>query len=358
MALSGNKGEWSEPYVLLKLLAEQKLQLGDENLKIISNLVYPIVKIIRFEKSNKTEFSYEQNIVVVNYDKKTIKIPIKLFLETSRSLFEKIKVSKGSVSFPDIEKFLNTINVYNSKASSLDKTDITIQIHDIKTLLEPILGFSIKSQLGKASTLVNASGATNFKYKINGSLDESKLSEINNEELFAKRFELLKQYGCTLQFIDADKEIFKLNLQTIDTHFPEVMGRILLLYYANADSKQNTVKNWIEQLTKLNPLNYNLKFKHNIYEMKMKKFLTDYALGMRAATVWNGIYEATGGYIIVRNDGELICYHFYYKNQFEDYLLANTKLETASTSKHEFGDIYKEGNEYFLKLNLQIRFLI
>ena len=35
-----------------------------------------------------------------------------------------------------------------------------------------------------------------------------------------------------------------------------------------------------------------------MYEMIMKKFLTDYALGMRAAEVWKRNYQATGGYLI------------------------------------------------------------
>ncbi|WP_197684895.1 HpaII family restriction endonuclease [Proteiniphilum saccharofermentans] len=38
-------------------------------------------------------------------------------------------------------------------------------------------------------------------------------------------------------------------------------------------------------------------------------------------------------------------------------MLNNTKFETASTSRHDFGVIYKDGGEQYLKLNLQIRFI-
>ena len=34
----------------------------------------------------------------------------------------------------------------------------------------------------------------------------------------------------------------------------------------------------------------------------------------------------------------------------------NTKYETASTSRHEFGEVYSEDGEDFIKLNLQVRF--
>ena len=72
--------------------------------------------------------------------------------------------------------------------------------------------------------------------------------------------------------------------------------------------------------------------------------------------VWGGNYDATGGYLIVKQDGEVLCYHIYNKNEFENYLFNNTKLETASSERHSFGKIYKSGIDFYIKLNLQIRF--
>jgi len=34
-----------------------------------------------------------------------------------------------------------------------------------------------------------------------------------------------------------------------------------------------------------------------------------------------------------------------------------TKLETASSTRHGFGEIYEENGKLFFKLNLQIRFI-
>ncbi|ASY41521.1 hypothetical protein CAV20_05555 [Taylorella equigenitalis] len=45
------------------------------------------------------------------------------------------------------------------------------------------------------------------------------------------------------------------------------------------------------------------------------------------------------------------------RNDFEDYLLNNTKFETPSTSRHNFGYVYEELGEQRIKLNLQIRFI-
>lgn len=38
------------------------------------------------------------------------------------------------------------------------------------------------------------------------------------------------------------------------------------------------------------------------------------------------------------------------------YLLKNTKYETASTSRHDFGEVYSRNGEDYIKLNLQVRF--
>ena len=58
----------------------------------------------------------------------------------------------------------------------------------------------------------------------------------------------------------------------------------------------------------------------------------------------------------IGENGDVLCYHIYNRNEFEDYLLNNTKLDTASSSRHGFGEIYEENGELYFNLNLQIRF--
>ena len=105
-----------------------------------------------------------------------------------------------------------------------------------------------------------------------------------------------------------------------------------------------------------NPLRYNLTA-HPCYEYKIKKLLAESALGMVPSKPWTGKADATGGYIVVREDGEVLCYHLYNRNEFENYLVNSTKFETPSTKRYDLGKIYKKNNEYFVKLNLQIRFI-
>ena len=55
MGLTGNKGEWSEIYVLLRLLADGRIYAADENLRRLEKVYFPILKIIREEKDKEKE---------------------------------------------------------------------------------------------------------------------------------------------------------------------------------------------------------------------------------------------------------------------------------------------------------------
>lgn len=56
--MTGNKGEWSEFYVFLRLLADGKIYGTDADLKKIDDICFKIFKIMREEyKGNKYEYN-------------------------------------------------------------------------------------------------------------------------------------------------------------------------------------------------------------------------------------------------------------------------------------------------------------
>lgn len=353
--LTGNKGEWSEIYTLLKLLSEGNLYSGDADFNRIQNLFYPIIKILRKETENDLEYVCNGDIIIIRDNIEELRIPISKFEEQALFLFEKIKSSTNGVfSIPEIESFLKLIHCKTLKAKSSVKTDIRIVIHDLKTNTKPELGFSIKSQLGSPSTLLNASSATNLIYKLSYSISKEKVEEFNSYKFFKDKFDRLNELGCNLNFIKTENKIFGNNLVLIDSLLPDIIAKLLILYNS---TKESSIINLTNQLKQLNPLNYDMSNEHNFYEYKIKHLLTDIALGLMPTKVWNGLYDATGGYLVVKEDGDILAYHIYNKNEFENYLFNNTRLETASTSRHEFGNIYTENDNQFIKLNLQIRFI-
>jgi hypothetical protein len=361
MALTGNKGEWSEPYALLKLLADGKLYLGGNNFSKIEGLFYPIIKVIRHETERNVEFSYKDKLVVVSGKDTLLEIPILDFIKNAAlclTKINKVKDRKGAFEIKEIEEFLFSFNIDKLKAKPRDKRDITIQLEDPNTFLSPSLGFSIKSQLGSPSTLLNASGATQFTYKIVGAvITDDDILRLENKKEFSDKIKIIKNAGAELVFEHVDNKVFKSNLQTIDYNFDKILSEVLLLFYSNSISSENAIVKLVRKVTENNTFGYDLSINSSMYELIMKKFLTDYALGMIASEVWKRDYKATGGYLIVREDGELICYHFYFMQQFEEYLFNNTRLDTPSTTKHKFGKVYFEDGIQKIKLNLQIRFI-
>jgi len=243
------------------------------------------------------------------------------------------------------------------KAKSNSKTDIRIVIHDQKINQVAEFGFSIKSQLGGDSTLLNAGKTTNFIYKVEGRLcteeEINLINEIDTRSKIKDRIEAIKEVGGSLVFFDLQQEVFKNNLVLIDSLLPDILAGIINKFYS---STLSSVRDLTNQISIDNPLNYNTRFLHLFYEYKIKRFLTDVALGMTPSKVWDGLYDATGGYLIVKESGEVLCYHLYNRNKFENYLFANTKLETASSTRNDFGKLYIEKGELFFKLNLQVRF--
>jgi hypothetical protein len=362
--ITGNKGEWSEIYTLFKLLGDKQLFLGDKDIEKLEGIVYPILRVLRTENNRDFEYSIKDEIILISGGEEVLKIEILEFKQKAKFLLEKIKDNKErTFSVPEIEKFMQSINCLSLKAGSSTKTDITIVVHDQRTNQQPTLGFSIKSQLGSPSTLLNAGKTTNFIFKISKDLDDIEIEKINSmivkrgkkESADLKgRVKSIYSNGNELIFFKAEKQIFSNNLILIDSKLPEILAQIVYEFYSSDKSK---IVDLVERTTVENPLEFDTSNQHQFYEYKIKRFLTDIALGMMPSKVWTGQYDATGGYLIVKENGDVLCYHIYDKNEFEDYLFNNTKLETASSTRHKFGEIYKENDQLYFKLNLQIRFL-
>lgn len=359
MSLAGNKGEWSEIYTLLKLLGDGKVYAGDQNLNRIQDLFYPIVMILRREKEENVNYRLEDRYVVLQTPsgEEIIRMNASDFLREAEFLLNAINENKGSFTVYRTECFMQQIHCHCLKAKSSDKTDIRIILHDRRTKLNSEMGFSIKSQLGGDSTLLNASRSTNFKFKIKGQLSDEDIFHINNlnpsRDKVLERVRTLRSKGCSFEFSAIDSQVFMNNLVMLDRDLPLIIATLLLEQTVTGTS---TLRDLVRHITDINPLNYDSRMGNPYYDYKIKHFLTSVALGMMPATEWDGKYDANGGYLVVKKDGEILCYHFYDRNRFEEYLYANAYLERASTTRHGYASVIREsdGNIYF-KLNLQIR---
>ena len=358
MSFVGNKGEWSELYAFVKLLSTGKLYAADEHVNKINDSYFPIFKILRTnETENDTDYVINSNdgsvsIYVHGNVIKTIKQ--KELKDIASYLYKCITEGENrTFAIEKSEQLMKRLHLKKIVAPSTDKTDIALQIREIYTSINPIRGFSIKSELGYAPTLLNASSATNFIFKVKGISDEiaKGINSIDTRSKIKDRLLKICQLG-SLKFKGAKNLNFYANLMMIDSNMNDIVADILKDYYLSSISDCKTL---IERIEKRNPLKYP---RCGMYEYKFKKLLCSIALGMMPSKVWNGYDEANGGYIIVKKDGDIVAYHIYNRDKFETYLLNSTKLDHGSSSRHGFASIYVDDDkDMCIDLNMQIRFI-
>jgi hypothetical protein len=364
--ITGNKGEWSEFYTFLKLLADGKIYAADKDLNKNENIFYKILKIIR-SKGNGKDYEYIRNEKILILDENgeiLTEIPVSEAIEITKNFYEGIakgKTGDRAFNLDFAERILDKFHTQSLSDEKKQTADIRIVIHDPITQYEPLLGFSIKSFMGSKPTLFNASKNTNFLYKITPSLDEITKQKVNDLDTYGERVKWLKENGFQLTFCKPDSKMFHSSMELIDSRLPEIMGHLVLNSYLK---KINKISELVEDLTTENPCGFAVEINPNFYDYKVKRFLTDAALGMKAGKVWSGTFNANGGYIIVKKDGDLVCYHIYNWNDFQEYLINSTKIDypDSKPSRCDFGRILKnseidEVDKSFIKLNFQVRFI-
>lgn len=386
-ALKGNIGEWSEIYVFFRLLASGRLDVADDKLIAIPNEFYKVLAILR--KENKSENTYLRADDVIRIkitndstnEVEELEMSVELFAHNANVLLENLKKLSGkrTAAYPEIQEFMHELKIYSIKDIG-HKRDITISIEDFRNHMEQTLGFSIKSYLGKSSTLFNPGAGTNFIYSVdfpnNLDVDCDKFNRetyCDKKGKISKRLRRIQELGGTISFDHIQSDCLYQNLRTIDSGMPVILAHALLVKYLFKLSEWSDI---IEKLNEINPLDFRISEDSPVYEYKIKRFLQDAAMGMTPEKPWTGTYDATGGQIVVKKDGDIVCYHIYELNRYLKFLFDETKLEQASTCEDEnnpghvrinpetgkpnkpflFGWLYKENGRYYIKINLQVRF--
>jgi hypothetical protein len=352
--MTANKGEWSELYVLFKLFSENKIKAADMNLQPTDD-EYTFLKVFREDVENRPYvYDLEQDGVVRILAKNGQLVDVvstHLLPGKAQRVFEAIKSANTSTfALPEAVALMSEYRLEKIKANSNMKSDIEVIIKDELIAQSNPVGFSIKSQVGGASTLLNASKRTNFIYKVqnfNGNFSE--INNIGGSRKVRDRIQAIVEAGGVLEFSHVESTVFTRNMRVIDSIMPDILASMLVDYYLGQGVT----------MTQLCALS-GAKGLHGLgaveISYKVKSFLRAVALGMVPSREWDTRLSTYGGYIIVRDDGMLLCYHLYNDDDFRDYLFNNTKLDTPSTSRHDFGYLYEDDGELFLILNLQVRF--
>lgn len=372
--VKANKGEWSEPYVAIRLLGDGRLYLADAFGNKNSSEWMSVLDVMRYETTSQiVKYSYDADKTLVTVyvnSQKVIEVLASDFLKCADKLRDEIVESTGrsfSVSDAILDFFKKVkIDKNHLKAISKDKSDIFLSISDPRaSIVRKNVGFSIKSKFGQNPTLFNTAKASASVYKLNGMTD-SLMEEINQIVTIKghadvrKRCEKILQ-SCKVKFCGyplaakANCAAFAENLDLIDSRLklviPHILYNLFFLSFTEVDIDK-VVKKVIED----NPCD--ITRPEVKYPFMVKSFLYAVYCGMTASTLWDGNSKVNGGFITVSEQGEVLANYALESDTFKNYLYQNCFIETPSTSpKHgDYGYVYKVNGEYFFKLNFQIRF--
>ena len=368
-----NKGEWAEFYVMMKLLGEGRLYTANKLLQKNYQSYLDVLKIIRQEcETQVLEYIIDEanGVVIVkpqNSDIILAKMPVGDFNDYAKMLFDGIKDIKGSsVPAPDaVCDFAKVIYVSKPKAPAVKalkkqfggKNDIFIEVRDGQTAIVSIMGFSIKSKFGQNPTLFNAGSSSQYLYKLTGCndamMDEFNAITENDGRGWSKCKTYLADHGITMEFARTQNPIYNDNLFLVRESMAQIMAWCVKDRLIDSPGHFEVMET-VERMIAANPLG--VPGARIYYEKAIKDFLMAGFTGMTAGKEWDGKEQVNGGYIVVMDDGDVICYHSSDRESFRDYLYRNTHFEYVSADKYVWSRIIKIDGEYYLPLNLSVRF--
>lgn len=264
------------------------------------------------------------------------------------------------------EQYAQLLGISSSIIESIEKKRIKYVPQAADIIIQRLYGKINKNDNRQDSwAFVYSSSLTNFRYRLSRPLTNEQVDQINSmldskgHADIQSRVRAIIAAGSSLEFdsINPNKKgeyLFYENLILIDSSLPEIIARLLVMSYT-----ENTrlLDELTEKMSAENPLKFPMRANKKYYEAKVKRFVTDVALGMLPSQPWEATHQSSG-VLVVTETGDIDCYHVIYKASLDDYLYHDLKFETPSASRHGFGSIEtdKNGTQYF-SLNLQLRFL-
>lgn len=399
----GNKGEWSEPYVLFELLTKRKIYNCDADMNIINDVWHDIEEVIFKSRSSEDgelgslRFVLDETaegdpeITLYRKDKPVIKLrygDCEKHANTIRNILTNPRPEKdgnGSLVVPaECTEYLRSIGRVALKSSNdKSKSDIWVKLPDVRNTSNKPLGFSIKSESGGRSTIFNSSGQTNVVYRFDRALTPDEVRDLesmvsvskttgdlypdysgrilycnkNGIGLLFDRAEAMKvvKTGKRLDSVLTGVKTFGRNLKMVDRSMDELYG-IMAYYYMfrNISSLADMVK----ELDKEDPFDIDPSEEYPFYRKKVMDLLVAVTVSLEAGKVWDGREGTNGGFIIVKGTGDIVCYHIFDRDDFREFLLKYMVFDKPDSHRYLMMYLYpvdEENGLYMTQLNVQMR---
>lgn len=342
-------------------MRDGRISAADENLNVVNNVEYVFKVVSRRDTADSKHFIIldDESVEIREGSILLDTIGHEQITEDAEQVLNELRKGcvEGTLDF-DTGELEERYHLSGISADSRSKTDITLEIIDPLSGRARSRSFSVKSFIGRRPTLMNSSQSTNIIYRIDGDLSDSDIREINSmmtskgDVDVTGRVQRIYDKGCRLVYVRPWNSIFQGNLESVDSSLPKILGEMILAVYRDG---KRTLPESTEYIAELNPLQF--AGSNQLYKIIMYRLLMASFSGMVANTVWNGnsSNDIQGGYIVVKNDGNVVCYYLDDHSKFEEYLYRRTYFETGSAKRHQFAEVYREKDGLYFKLNVAIR---
>jgi len=246
-------------------------------------------------------------------------------------------------------------------------------------------GFSVKSLMGANSCLINHSGATLITYEIVNctkrhaeEVESQYVTQSSGDAYGTDRSgrqpklgpatiipALAADAGVQVKFSSVPHEVFRENLMSIDTHFPEMLAEVLYQRFLTEKSSPSDLVGLPACVAMMQRIGHPPQRASRVLELRIKDLFKKYAQGMNTAEPWGDSTEVKGGWVLVIKDGRVTGYCFEDDDEFRNYLFESTYFDTPDVKrvpkeKREIGAYvgraYEKDGRTFLDLSLIVKF--
>ena len=384
-----NIGEISELYSFVYLIGNNVIPVVDGELQPVGDSIEFLRLIRNSESTDKTRELFAEYDLNTNQKTVRISIPdpvtgvmtdyaeskdrIRERCTALRELIEKKRsrqIKRIYDDDPAIVELLNILHASSISAKAADKSDFSAVVTSGAGAGHHV-GFSVKSQMGSNSSLINASGQNtlvNFRILKNGfpiSDDGEKAQLLALDLTPTALVTYLLDNGYELEYKNFRGETLEFNLRTIDSCLPAILATMMSERYRmpSANSCLDEICRFIcsDTVAARNPIILSLGSTAELREIavsyKIKNFLLAFSAGATPAKVWNGLDRANGGFLVVTKAGQVVCLELFTRNAVSHYLITKTAFETPDRGKHGGSAIEKDTDgDLILTQHLQVRF--
>lgn len=362
-ARTRNRGELSELYVLARLLSRHTVTMRDPDGSLLE---LPIHRVFKYSEGTDRRFLLLGGEVILDprgdFDEtvghSAKDPPRSVPREEVARLADDLLACLTSMTramtideIPPAAELIRLLGLTDVAGPGTIKGDLGIEVYEPRLGRHVVRDFSIKSRIGGAPTLINASGVTRIRYRLElpAGFDPSSVSGHGPTDLVRK----LAESGAQVISHEMDERLLQ-NLILIDGHLDRIVAEALWESFA---APGRTVAEVISRLASRNPLEYSPVLAGIAYKRKFSRFMQEAALGMSPAASWDGAMTVTGGFIDVDPAGAIRLIHPEDQSSMHEYVWSSTRFETPSTGRHRFGTLEEDLHSWFVNLVLQIRFI-